>query len=107
MSFGFCPGINEAALKGENEMYFMAGKKILSLCRELGRTNTHGECVTAECSAWQGQDASCGTSGIPASWEQLGGAPGPEHPIGCLFIPGRERREGGKEASECRRDPQA
>lgn len=43
--FDFCPGINETALDGKNESYFIARKKILSLCWELGRTNTHGECM--------------------------------------------------------------
>lgn len=31
--------------------------------------------------------------------EQLGGAPGPELLVGCLFIPRWERREGRKEVS--------
>lgn len=46
MLFGFSPGINEIELEGENESDFIAGKKTLSLCWELGRTNTHREHVS-------------------------------------------------------------
>lgn len=46
MFFGFSIGIDETVLEEENELYCIAGKKILSLCRELGRTNTHRECIS-------------------------------------------------------------
>lgn len=89
MFFGFCPGINEIALEGENESYFIAGKKIQSLCWELDRANTHRECML-----WNKMPAVEHLELQPP--EQLGG-PGPELLVGCLLIPSKVRRVGGKE----------